>query len=271
MATYNGEQYIMEQLDSLVGQSANNWHLYIHDDGSTDNTPTIISQFAKQHPNVTVLEYESQKGAKENFMSLLQRVEANYYMFADQDDVWKEKKVEISWREMEQKESQHPEKAIIVYSDLCVTDDKLNVTHPSFWELSDIQPKAITKFCHLAALTPVTGCTMMFNKQAKDTIVYPVFHTSLHDAWITACVLKKGGLIHAIPQQLTYYRQHSNNCVGAIDFSHITLSYRFHHFKEMVCLNKRHYQMLQSLGYGSIFKYLFYKLLYKKQKNQVQR
>ena len=136
MATYNGERYIKEQLDSLTRQTYPHWHLYIHDDGSTDHTPEIIRTFAQEHPHINILEYESQKGAKDNFLSLMKKVAADYYMFADQDDVWHEEKIEISLDRMKELESQHPKKPIIVYTDLYVADAECrrivleNVEHP---------------------------------------------------------------------------------------------------------------------------------------------
>jgi rhamnosyltransferase len=93
LATYNGGQYLMEQLDSLLQQTCQEWTLYIHDDGSTDNTYDILREYSQKHSNIYVLEYESQRGAMGNFLSLLQRVEADYYMFCDQDDVWLKQKV----------------------------------------------------------------------------------------------------------------------------------------------------------------------------------
>ncbi len=263
MATYNGEHYIKEQLDSLSRQTCKDWHLYIHDDGSTDTTPTIIKAFAEQNPKVTIMEYESQHGAKDNFLSLLQRVKADYYMFSDQDDVWHESKIDLSWKAMQQQESEHPGKPIIVYTDLFVTDAALNIKEKSFWKASGIHPSLLTKFQHLAAATPITGSTMLFNQAAKETVVFPATHATMHDAWITACVLRKGGTIHPIPTPLVYYRQHEANVIGAEDTSKFTLSYRLRHFNEMKGQNQLHYKMLQSLGYGSRAKYIFNKIRYK--------
>ena len=122
MATYNGEKYLGEQIDSLLAQTYKDWHLYIHDDGSTDNTNAILQEYAQKHSNIHVLEYESQRGAMRNFLSLLQRVEADYYMFCDQDDVWLKEKVELSFEEMKRQEAACQGKPIIVYTDLYVTD-----------------------------------------------------------------------------------------------------------------------------------------------------
>ena len=132
MATYNGERYVKEQLDSLVRQDNDQWTLFIHDDGSSDSTPQILRQYADSHANIHVLDYSPQGGAMKNFFSLLQRVEADYYMFCDQDDVWKEEKVSISLEEMKNMESQHKSKPVIVFTDLHVTDSSLAIIQDSF-------------------------------------------------------------------------------------------------------------------------------------------
>lgn len=81
LATYNGEKYLREQLDSLYQQTFTNWNIYIHDDGSTDHTSDILNEFAEKHDNFIILDYPSQHGAKDNFLSMLQAVDADYYFF----------------------------------------------------------------------------------------------------------------------------------------------------------------------------------------------
>ena len=78
MATYNGEKYLREQIDSIVSQSSNLWHLYIHDDGSTDGTIKLLNDYANRYPErITIMDYPSQGGALQNFMSLLEKVETD--------------------------------------------------------------------------------------------------------------------------------------------------------------------------------------------------
>ena len=79
MATYNGAQYLPAQLDSILSQTYMDWHLYVHDDGSTDATIQILESYCAKHPDkFTILDYDPMGGALHNFMSLLEKVEAKY-------------------------------------------------------------------------------------------------------------------------------------------------------------------------------------------------
>ena len=71
LATYNGEAYLDEQLHSLLNQSYKDWSLYIHDDGSSDGTVSIIKRYADMYDNIIVLNYISGTGAKDNFLSIV--------------------------------------------------------------------------------------------------------------------------------------------------------------------------------------------------------
>jgi hypothetical protein len=199
-----------------------------------------------------------------NFLSLLQRVEADYYMFCDQDDVWLKQKVELSFEQMKRQETACLGKPVIVYTYLYVTDAALNITCNSFWQEICLHPEFITTFDEMAASTAITGCAMLFNRQVKENVVFPATHATMHDAWITACTLRKNGRIFPIFQQMVYYRQHEDNCVGSDDLNHIDLAYRIRNFRTMQRKNWQLYRMLRSLGYGSIFKFFYYKWKYKK-------
>ena len=130
MATYNGEKYLREQVDSIISQTCQDWHLYIHDDGSKDSTIAIIKDYICQYPDsITLLDYPPQGGACKNFLSMLDKVEAPYYMFCDQDDVWLPEKIALSLEEMKRQEALHPQKPVVIHTDLHIVDDKLTVTY----------------------------------------------------------------------------------------------------------------------------------------------
>jgi len=262
MATYNGEKYLVEQLESILNQTCQDWHLYIHDDGSMDNTPRILTTYAGKHPQqITVLDYPPQGGALANFMSLLEHVEADYYMFSDQDDVWHPTKIEKSYLAMKDQEAKHPGKPIIVHTDVRVVDSQLQLIHPSYREYGHIYPELVTSF-NRCVINVTLGCAMLFNAKSRAISIDRPWRSALmHDGWVTTRTYAENGIVYAMPEALLEYRNHDNNTIGATDGSRFTVGYRIRHFAQMLKLNMKQYRMLRSAGYGSIFTYYYNKFL----------
>src|SRR5205085_8699781 len=100
LATYNGEKYIDEQLQSLLNQTYTNWHLIIRDDNSTDGTPAILASYQQQYPEkITIMPNKGANlGSVLNFNALLTFAHnAHYIMFCDQDDQWLPDKIEVTY------------------------------------------------------------------------------------------------------------------------------------------------------------------------------
>ena len=133
-------------------------------------------------------------------------------MLSDQDDIWKENKIEKSVEKLEDSESD------LVYTDLEVVDANLNVTYESYWKLKGIYKK-IKKYNNFEALylnNFVTGCTLI-SKEEYIRDVLPLPDTSkfvLHDYWIALIVSQKGKISY-IEEPLIKYRQHKNNKIGS--------------------------------------------------------
>ena len=121
MATYNGSKYLPHQIDSILKQHYTNWTLYVQDDLSTDNTPEILAAYAKRDARIKVVDNQEKLGAKRNFMTLMEKVEADYYMFSDQDDEWLPEKILVTMKKMMEEENEAPEKPVIVHTDLLVS------------------------------------------------------------------------------------------------------------------------------------------------------
>ncbi len=215
LATYNGEKYIEELLDSIERQTRKDFVCYIHDDGSRDNTVSVIKKWIKGKNNFKLLEYESKKGAKNNFFSMLRKVEADYYMFADQDDVWCEDKVEKLIGRIEIVSKDRNETPCAIHSDMYVVDNDLNVLSNSFIKYigRDIYRN---KLPQLLIDNPAAGCTMIINKALRDrSLEYnDARDIPMHDQWIM-CVAAATGIINVIDEPLLYYRQHEKNVMGA--------------------------------------------------------
>lgn len=265
MATYNGEKYICEQIDSILAQTYKDWRLYIHDDGSKDGTKEILTQYATKYPDqISVMEYSSQGGALQNFMSLLDKVEAPYYMFSDQDDVWLPNKVEIEYARMKEAESHEGAKPILVFTDLVVVDVNKNVINPSFWEYEGIYPKFVKRFTDLAALNIVTGCTMLFNHKAKEILGKSYGKAMMHDAWIAMHVIACGGALCEVDTATMLYRQHGDNTLGARDASTLTWKYRMRNIVYLLKMNYLHFRQMNDVSSISLIDYISTKIRYRK-------
>ena len=268
MATYNGGSFLSEQIDSLLGQSYKDWHLYVHDDGSTDDTVTIVRRYMQEHPDkMTLLDYPSQGGACKNFLSMLGKVDAPYYMFCDQDDVWLPNKIELSIEMMKQLEAEHPDKPIVVHTDLKIVDEHLHGIFDSMYEYTGKYPQYIRTFNDTGGHTSIaTGCTMLFNRLAEKGCSPMTEKAIMHDCWLCLCTLKQKGVVYGIQDKTVLYRQHGDNCMGAgkTKAADVNILFRIRHFKKVYEQNRKYYAMLHAIGYGSIFKYLYYKIMYKR-------
>lgn len=264
LATYNGERYLREQIDSLYAQTFTDWTLYAHDDGSTDGTVEILEEYEREHDSFVLLRYPSQHGSSGNFLSLLQQVDADYYFFSDQDDKWMPHKMACTMQRMQSMEAEG-QRPVLVYSDVMVTDSSLNVISESLWKQSGLRPEFLNTFDECAATPFATGCTMLINRRAKDSVLWDkTDKATMHDAFIALCVLKAGGVVSPIREPLMYYRQHEGNVLGAVDASQNSVAYKLRHLGYILRKDYAILRMLHALGYGSVLKFLRYKWLYKK-------
>jgi len=213
MATYNGKKFICEQIESILSQSFDNWHLYINDDNSADSTLKIIKEYETKYPEkITVSKSAFPLGAKGNFFRLTEFSKSEYIMFCDQDDVWKADKIEKTLKLMQNTENGNKNIPVLVHTDLCVVDENLKVINPSYFKLSRIKNKtdlnrAIVQNC-------VTGCTMMVNKALLKLVGNDNKSIIMHDWWLYL-IASSFGKIAFLNEQTILYRQHTKNEVGA--------------------------------------------------------
>ena len=231
MATYNGAAYLPAQIDSILAQTYKNRILFIRDDSSTDDTPSILREYREKYPEQIVLiegDSEGKHGSNENFAKALKYVKENYdfryFMFSDQDDVWLPEKIEKTLKAMRRKELEtlrnteergfmQSDVPILIHTDLRVVDEKLDTLGESFVKYRALNP-GVKDLSHLLAQNNATGCTMMWNKALNDIINLEDERVFQHDWWMSlaACCF---GKIAFLNQSTILYRQHGNNVVGA--------------------------------------------------------
>jgi len=220
MATYNGDTYLSDQLDSLISQDYKNISIYIHDDGSTDNTVEILNKYYKKYPSLfnIITNNIQYKNAGLNFMFILsQTPKHDFYMFCDQDDVWLHNKVSLSLSYISKIKNIKTIPALC-HSDLKIVDSDLNIICESMWNETSWVHKE-NSYESLFVENNVTGCTVIFNHIAKASSLnnkYPEWRAMLHDWWIALNVASINGTIVRIKEPTILYRQHENNSIGYI-------------------------------------------------------
>lgn len=215
LATYNGEAYLREQIDSLFAQTEQDFRILARDDGSSDATPDILEAYAQSEPErFCVLRDGAPTGsAKGNFFRILKHSTAECVMFCDQDDIWLPDKIKLTLLTMKAAQSDLGNGPMLLHSDLTVVDAQGKVVHSSMFAMQKLEAERL----YLNQLLPqnnITGCTVLINRALAD-IVRESDGALMHDWWIGLAAAAFGHIIVA-PNRI-HYRQHEENEVGAKD------------------------------------------------------
>lgn len=226
MATYNGEAYVREQLDSILAQTHKNWKLVIRDDRSSDGTLSILLQYLKSDERISLITYGELHGsACENFSDLstwaLEHTNG-LIMFADQDDIWEKGKIAVSLEEMEKMETQYgQESPLLCYSNFQFINENGEELPQKLILPAALQLRVLLNENH------AWGCTMILNPALLKLVVPIPADAVNHDYWI-ALVASALGKTRLIDQPLIRYRQHTHNVSGNID--NMTFAKRFNRY-----------------------------------------
>jgi len=217
LATFNGEQFLREQIDSVLAQENVCLRILARDDGSTDGTVAILQEYAQRFPQrFRLLEDGIKTGnAKWNFLKLTAASEAPYICYCDQDDVWLADKVSRSLAVMAELEKEHDRALpLLVFTDLVVVNKDGATLFPSFWERDQIDPEVINRLRVLIGQNIVTGCSAMLNRRAAELSLRMPDECPMHDRWagLIAAAMGRGGFVR---EKTVLYRQHGGNVIGA--------------------------------------------------------
>lgn len=223
MSTYNGEKFIREQIDSILKQKDVDVQLLIRDDGSMDHTIEIINEYAKRFPNVYAYMGEN-LGVGKSFMELLKNApKAEYYAFADQDDVWLEDKLsravgiiqKTEKSDLAKRANEMDLKPVLYGSNQKCVDENLKFLNYRYKR----SPRG--DMFQAISQNKVSGCTMVMNQALREELLkeshYPTDKTldlRIHDTWCMIVSNIVGEFVWDKESRILY-RQHKNNVVGA--------------------------------------------------------
>ena len=224
MATYNGEKWLSEQIDSILKQRGVDVTLQICDDRSTDGTFQVADAYQQEFDNIIATQNAENLGVGKNFMQMVYEVNAedyDYFAFSDQDDVWLPEKLQVAIEKIEKAKKDDDLKTIegvgtpILYcSDIQNVDE--NLKNPKR-ELASMQLDETLR------ATPLlrnwhSGCSFVFNrsmlKLCQKANVKDTFRN--HDAWLYLIAFYCGNTIVDLQNALILRRLTSTNTVGEI-------------------------------------------------------
>jgi glycosyltransferase involved in cell wall biosynthesis len=207
VSSYNGFEFIKDQLDSLYNQSYSNIKILVRDDASTDTTRDILRvEHAKQ--SIDLVMGEKNLGVTASFFELLRqasKTDTEYVAFCDQDDVWLPNKMQTAVLAL----SKVSEDPALYCSRLNIVDEKLNQLDVSF------KPREIG-FGNALVENIAVGCTIVLNRKALDLLCQYRLpeEVYIHDWWCYLVISCFGQIVFD-DQALIQYRQHSGNSIGA--------------------------------------------------------
>lgn len=210
MSTYNGQQYLNEQIDSIINQTYSKFELCIRDDGSTDNTFSILSLYEKKDARISVIK-GCNVGVSGSFFSLMREVcnESDIYVFSDQDDVWLPNKLQRIVDVFAQQGVINNRKAFLYCGEVIVTDSKLCITKRKIFNT-----KIVPSFANALIENICIGCTAAMNVELLNLIIAHIpQYTIMHDWWFYLTASCFGEVFFDNEPQI-FYRQHQNNVIG---------------------------------------------------------
>ncbi|MDG9929187.1 MULTISPECIES: glycosyltransferase family 2 protein [unclassified Pseudomonas] len=225
LAAYNGDRFLDDQLQSIIHQSHENWLIVVSDDGSTDSTRALLQRYQRQIGEQRLRVVEGpRRGFVSNFMAMASdpEIEADYFAFSDQDDIWHRDHLEraLAWLQTVDPAipALHCGRTRLVHED----------GRP--FGMSPLFPKA-PHFKNALVQSLAGGNTMVFNRSARQLLSHTAeLPIVSHDWWLYMLVSGTTGRIRYCEQPSVDYRQHSNNLVG----SNSDLKDRLHRIRRML-------------------------------------
>lgn len=212
ISTYNGEEYICSQIESILAQKDVNVKILVRDDGSTDSTPQILYEYSKEYENISYIRGKN-CGVVASFFRLFELAdpEADYYALSDQDDIWDSDKLSIACKMLD--DNKEKDLPALYCCESVITDDEMNTLADESQDNNKTHIIPDFKNALIENIARGGGCVfnaaLLKNIQiAKPEGVY------MHDWWLYLVASCFGTVIHD-PEAHYKYRQHQGNVLGA--------------------------------------------------------
>jgi len=211
IATYNGEAFLKQQLDSILNQTYSNIKIYISDDNSSDTTVQIIENYKEKFPDkIFYTLNKSNVGVVKNFENLIFNCQEEYMALSDQDDIWQVNKLKKQMDAMLELESENISLPCLVNSDLSMIDEKEQMTHQSYFKFRNYVLSDKRYLGHILVPSGIMGNILLMIKRLKhSTLPFPDA-LDRHDYWL-GLHAELFGKRKTIQEQLVQYRIHNDN------------------------------------------------------------
>ena len=206
IATYNGEKFLRDQLDSIIPQLRDCDEVVISDDGSTDGTLDIINEYVKKYSIINYYE-GPRRGVIKNFEFGIAKASKDIIFLSDQDDIWLPDKVSIVLGLF----SENADITCVLH-DVQIVDKQLNVIDPSFFEFRNSAKGLVRNLIKNSFM----GSAMAFQMRMVPRLLPIPENVPMHDQWI-GLINEIYGKVSICNQCLGLYRRHGNN---ASSFTH---------------------------------------------------
>lgn len=213
LATYNGETYLPELLQSLITQAGVDIRVVASDDNSSDKTVSILEAKLAGTSSL-LLANGSRSGVVGNFGTALSNCTAPYVALCDQDDVWKSHKLAVMIDRIKSVEgTAEATVPVLAFCDLVIVDEDLKTIRTSFFDAT-LKSRHASNFEDFLFDNHVPGCAMVFNRALLQKAL-PLPNVLMHDWWLILVAALTGKIIH-VNEPLIDYRQHGKNVVGVL-------------------------------------------------------
>lgn len=203
MATYNGEKFIKEQIESIINQTFNDWELIITDDCSSDKTLDILKKYQELDSRIHVFSNEHNLGYKDNFAKAISYCSGDFIACSDQDDVWTKDHLELLINNIGNYS--------LICSNSTLVDEKLNeLGYDLHNDRLLISEDKNLQFIQLIYANFVQGCTVLFRKELLQKYLPIPTGQKYHDYWLAWVAVTNNGIKY-INKSTLLYRQHECN------------------------------------------------------------